>query len=42
MEILVKNIMKTADTNKLFEVIFKWTDVFFQKNCLYMYHFLWL
>ena len=40
--ILVKNVMKTADTNKLFKVNFEWNDMFFQKNCLYMYHFLWL
>ena len=37
MEILVKNVMKTADVNKVFLAIFErsYYD-------LYMYHFLWL
>ena len=37
MEILVKNVMKTADANKLFLTIFERTYY-----GLYVYHFLWL
>ena len=37
MEILVKNVMKTADANKLFLAIFERTYY-----GLYMYHFLWV
>ena len=36
MEILVKNVMKTVDVNKIFLAIFE------SYYDLYMYHFLWL
>ena len=37
MEILVKNVMKTVDVNKIFLAIFERSY-----SELYMYHFLWL
>ena len=37
MEILVKNVMKTADVNKIFLAIFERS--YYDP---YMYHFLWL
>ena len=37
MEILIKNIMKTADVNKIFLAIFE--KSYYD---LYMHHFLWL
>ena len=37
MEILVRNVMKTADANKLFLAVFERTYY-----CLDMCHFLWL
>ena len=36
MEILVKNVMKTVDVNKIFLAIFE------SYYDLHMYHFLWL